>query len=336
MQQAKYYTKKEKDVVQCHLCPTACVLAEGEVGDCRVRVNHDGELYTKAYGNPVAAHVDPIEKKPLFHFYPGTRAFSIGTAGCNLHCLNCQNAEISQCSPDDIRNVSLSPQEVVDNTLAYNGHIIAYTYTEPTVFYEYMYVTAVLAHQKGLKNVMITAGYINPKPLKDLIPYLDAANIDLKSFDEETYRKINKVRLKPVLKAMQMMKEAGVWLEITNLVIPGWTDNMETIQNMCEWLVANGFDDAPLHFSRFHPTYRLLDAPPTPFKTLKQAKQIALDAGIQHVFIGNVPGTEDEHTFCPQCGKRLINRHGFGTSAIKITNGNCDYCGAEIPGVWGD
>lgn len=336
MNRAKYYTKKETEVVQCHLCPTACVLENGEVGDCLVRVNKDGELYTKAYGNPVAAHVDPIEKKPLFHFYPGAKAFSIGTAGCNLHCLNCQNAEISQCSPDRIRNISLSPKEVVDTTLDYNGHIIAYTYTEPTVFYEYMYDTSVLAHERGLKNVMITAGYINPKPLRDLAPYMDAANIDLKSFDEDIYRKINKVALKPVLKTLKILKEEGVWIEITNLVIPGWTDNMETIQKMCEWLVANGFEDAPLHFSRFHPTYKLMDAPPTPFKTLKQAKQVALDAGIKHVFIGNVPGTEDEHTFCPGCGKKLINRHGFGSSEMKITYGKCDYCGAVIPGVWGD
>lgn len=336
MHTAKYFTFKGDKKVQCHLCPTACLLEEGETGDCRVRVNKNGTLYTKAYGNPVAAHVDPIEKKPLFHFYPGTTAFSIGTAGCNLHCLNCQNAEISQCSPDNLRNLDLPPEKVVDATLHYNGHIIAYTYTEPTVFYEYMYDTSVLAHQKGLKNVMITAGYINPKPLRDLVPYLDGANIDLKTFDANIYRQINKVELKPVLKTLKILRDADVWLEITNLVIPGRTDNMDTIRRMCEWLVENGFANTPLHFSRFHPTYRLPDGPPTPFKTLKQAKQIALDSGIKHVFIGNVPGTEDEHTFCPQCGKRLINRHGFSASDIRITDGLCDYCGAEIPGVWGD
>jgi pyruvate formate lyase activating enzyme len=299
--------------VKCLVCPNECTLKPGELSDCHNRTNKNGKLYTIAYGNPCAIHIDPIEKKPLNHFLPTSNAFSIATAGCNLACLNCQNWTISQTSPRETRN---------------------YTYSEPITFFEYTCDTSRIARDHGIRNVMVSAGYINPDPLRHLLKYIDAANIDLKSFSEEIYLKLNAGKLQPVLDGLKIFREEGVWLEITNLVIPGWTDDLDMIKRMCEWLSANGFRDVPLHFSRFHPQYKLTQLPPTPVGTLDQARKIAWNAGIRFVYIGNVPGHEGSNTYCPQCGKIVIERRGYQITTTNLEKGSCKACGTPIPGVW--
>ncbi len=331
---AKYWQLLDGERVQCLLCPNNCVLRPGQLAPCRTRINEDGVLYTIAYANPVAVHVDPIEKKPLAHFLPGSLTFSISTAGCNLHCKNCQNWEISQASPNQLPYYELPPQQVVEQAIKADCKSIAYTYTDPTAFYEYTLDTAKLAHSKGLKNIIVSAGYINEEPLRELAQYLDAANIDLKSFDDRIYRRLNSGRLLPVLNTLKILKENNVWLEITNLVIPGYTDDLDMIRQMCRWLVDNGFADYPLHFSRFHPSYKLPDVPPTPVSTLEKAVEIALEEGMKYPLIGNVWGHPRESTYCPNCGKKVVGRTGFNVTEINITNGKCNFCGHPIAGVW--
>jgi pyruvate formate lyase activating enzyme len=320
--------------VKCQICPNNCILKEGLDSICRTHVVKDGKLYTIAYGNPCSVHTDPIEKKPLFHFLPATSSFSIATAGCNFACLNCQNWEISQQGPNDTRNVELFPEKVVDQALKSGCKSIAYTYSEPIAFYEYMFDTARLARAHGIKNLLISNGYINEKPLKDLSKYIDAANINLKSFSEETYAKLNGGSLQPILNTLKILKAEGVWLEITNLIVPGWTDDLNMIKEMCEWLVVNGFADNPLHFSRFHPLYKLTSLPYTPLETLDKARNIALKTGIRYVYIGNVPGTAAENTFCPTCKKIVIERRGFTILANNLNHDACKFCNAKIAGVW--
>ncbi|HSG67379.1 MAG TPA: AmmeMemoRadiSam system radical SAM enzyme, partial [Bacteroidales bacterium] len=273
--EAIYYIETPKGI-KCKLCPQACEIKVDETGDCRTRVVKDNKLYTIAYGNPCAIHIDPIEKKPLNHFLPSSKAFSIATAGCNLACLNCQNWSISQIGPRDSRNYDLMPEQAVAECKKNSCQSIAYTYSDPVAFYEYTYDTAMLARKAGIKNVFISAGYINEQPLRDICPYLDAANIDLKSYSDQIYEMLNAGTLQPVLDTLRIMKEEGVWLEITNLVIPDWTDDMEMIKKMCAWLAGHGFEDTPLHFSRFQPLYKLTHLPPTPVNTLEQARKIAL------------------------------------------------------------
>ncbi len=321
--------------VKCQICPNNCILGEGLDSICRTHVVKEGKLYTIAYGNPCSVHVDPIEKKPLFHYLPATPSFSIATAGCNLACLNCQNWEISQQSPKDTRNVELFPAQVVEEAIANHCKSIAYTYSEPIAFYEYMFDTARLARSRGIKNLLISNGFINEKPLLDLSKYIDAANINLKSFSEETYAKLNGGSLQPILNTLKILKAAGVWLEITNLVVPGWTDDLSMIKEMCDWLASNGFSDTPLHFSRFHPLYKLTSLPYTPLTTLEKAREIALKTGIRYVYIGNVPGTTAENTFCPKCKKTMIERRGFTILANNLKNGSCKFCDTKIAGVWG-
>ncbi len=286
--EAYHYTSKD-GATQCNLCPHQCLLQDGKIGICRTRVNEGGKLYTLAYGNPCAAHIDPIEKKPLYHFYPASQIFSISTAGCNLRCLNCQNWSLSQVSPRETRNYELMPEEVVDFCLKKDCKSIAYTYGEPIVYYEYTIDTAKIAKEKGIKNVMVSAGYINEKPLRELCQYIDAANIDLKGFDATTYEKLNSAKLHPVLNTLKVLAEEGVWLEITNLVVPTYSDDLDEITRMCNWLVENNLENYPLHFSRFSPMHKLDDLPSTPVETLKKAHAIALEAGIKYVYIGNVP-----------------------------------------------
>jgi len=252
--------------VKCQICPNHCILREGTDSICRTHIVKDGKLFTTAYGNPCSVHVDPIEKKPLFHFLPASSSFSIATAGCNLACLNCQNWEISQQSPAMMQNVELFPDNVVEDAIKTGCKSIAYTYSEPIAFYEYTLDTAKIARSKGVKNLFISNGYINEKPMRDLARYLDAANIDLKSFSGETYARFNGGSLQPVLNTLKILKEEGVWLEITNLIVPGWTDNMDMIKEMCDWLYKNGYQNQPLHFSRFFPLYKLSSLPFTPEK----------------------------------------------------------------------
>ncbi|MBI5218303.1 MAG: AmmeMemoRadiSam system radical SAM enzyme [Bacteroidia bacterium] len=331
--EASWYSVRGTNV-KCELCPNGCLLKPGNSGACRTRINKDGKLYTIAYGNPCTTNIDPIEKKPLFHFKPSTKAYSIATAGCNLACLNCQNWDISQKSPKEVRTYDQMPAKVVEETLKNKCDSIAYTYTEPISFYEYMFDTAKLAHDKGIKNVFISNGYINEKPLRSLAKYLDAANINLKSFKEEIYNTLNSGSLQPILDTLLTLKEEKVWLEITNLVIPSWTDDMDMIKKMCEWLVKNNLHEYPLHFSKFVPLYKLTHLPVTPVSTLEKARKIAMDAGIKYIYIGNVPGHEAENTFCPKCKKMIIERKGFYILNNHIKDNKCEYCSEKISGVW--
>ena len=319
---------------KCLICPNECVIKEGESGNCHNRVNYDGKLYSIAYGNPCAVNIDPIEKKPLYHFLPGSRAFSIATAGCNLACLNCQNWTISQVSPKETRNYDLMPDKLIADAIAGKCQSIAFTYTEPISYYEYTIDSAKLARQQGIKNVLVTAGYINKEPLRNLCKHIDAANVDLKSFSNDIYMKLSAGSLKPVLNTLKIMAGLGIWLEITNLVVPGLTDNPDMIKRMCNWLAENGLANYPLHFSRFHPCYKLTHLSATPVGVLTRAREIALDAGIKYVYIGNVPGLEAQNTICHQCGEIMAERKGFSVLLKNFENGTCKKCGEKIPGVW--
>ena len=331
--EALFYEKTPQGL-HCKKCPNECLLESGQLSWCRNRINYKGKMYTIAYGNPCAVHIDPIEKKPFYHFLPTARAFSIAAAGCNLRCLNCQNWEISQVSPKETENYDLMPERVVEECLNYKCESIAYTYSEPTSFYEYAYDTARLASQKGIKNLWKSNGYINEEPLLMLCKVLDAANIDLKSFDDSIYRKLNAGTLAPVLNTLKTFHKAGVWLEITNLVIPQWSDNLEIIDRMCKWIVDNGLNNCPVHFTRFTPLYKLNQLPVTPVSILEQAREIAVKNGVRYAYVGNVPGHKWENTYCHKCGKMIIERRGFTITQNKILKGKCTFCNERIPGVW--
>lgn len=330
---AMYQVETPKGI-RCQICPNECTLGEGETSDCHNRKVYNNKLYTIAYGNPCAIHIDPIEKKPLYHFFPGSDAFSIATAGCNLACLNCQNWTISQSSPEETQNFDLMPNKVVAQALKYNCNSIAYTYSEPITFYEYVLDTGRVAHDAGINNVIVSNGYIHQEPLVNLCKVIDGANIDLKSLDDSIYLKLNAGKLEPILSSLRTLKDEGVWLEITNLVIPSWTDDLDMIKRMCGWLATNGFDDTPLHFSRFHPQYKLQRLPSTPVNTLTRAKEIADAEGLKFVYIGNVPGNSATDTSCPKCHKLVVDRSGYHISEIHISDGRCRYCNEEIAGMW--
>jgi pyruvate formate lyase activating enzyme len=334
-QLAKYWENINDTTVRCLLCPNYCVIQEGQVGICKDRKNIDGKLYSLSYGRIVAINIDPIEKKPLYHFLPMSTILSFGTAGCNFSCKNCQNWDIAQASPLSVPSNSYTPAQLIKAALAQNIRSIAFTYNEPTVFYEFMYETALLAKNNGIKTVLVSNGYINPQPLADMLPYLDAANIDLKSFDDNIYIKLNGGKLQPVLNTLKTLKDNGIWLEITNLIVPTYTDDLNMIENMVKWLIDNGFADVPLHFSRFFPAYKLSNLPPTPVETIMAAAKIARDNGIKYVYTGNVLDEKNNSTFCPQCGSLLIKRQGYHTSIIGIDKeGKCTKCGYTIAGVW--
>lgn len=334
MKEASYY-KKTPAGAECGLCPNFCILKEGKLSPCRTRRVKNGTLMTLAYNNPCAIHIDPVEKKPLYHFLPGTQTYSIATAGCNLHCLNCQNWSISQASPEETENETVTAAQGVAAAVKNNCKSISYTYTEPIVFIEYMKEMATLAKKAGIKNIMVTAGYINEKPLKDLCQVIDAANVDLKSFDNETYKKLNAGTLEPVLNTLKTLKSQGVWLEITSLIVPTWNDKSDMIKKMCDWLTKNGFEDTPLHFSRFFPQYKLTQLPPTPVNTLEAARDTALKAGIKYVYVGNVSGKNGTDTLCPDCKKTVISRLGYKVTENNISNGKCKFCQSKIAGVFG-
>lgn len=330
---SEYYIETPRGA-KCLICPNECTLKEDEVGDCRSRVNYKGKIYSIGYGNPCSLHVDPIEKKPLYHFLPESRSFSLAVAGCNLACLNCQNWQISQVSPSDTRNYDLMPSEVYKQAKRNNCQSIAYTYSEPIAFYEYFYDSAKIAKEQGIKNIMISAGYINEKPLRDVAKYVDAANIDLKSFDDDIYARLNAGSLEPVLRTLKILKDEGVWVEITNLIVPDWTDDIDMIKKMCQWLYKNGFENTPLHFSRFTPMYKLTHIPVTPESLLNKAHDIALNEGLKYVYIGNVPGTDAQNTYCPNCHKIVIERKGYRITQNNLINGKCKNCNNTIAGVW--
>lgn len=286
--ECRYYRLLEDGKVECQLCPHHCRIADGKTGICRSRRNHGGQLVSEVYGKPCSLAIDPIEKKPLYHFHPGTTCLSLACTGCNFHCLNCQNHDISQASPEQVDYYDLSPKDIVALCQKHHCPGIAYTYTEPLTYIEYITDCARLAHEAGLWNILVTAGYVCQEPLSDLLPNLDAANIDLKSFSDDIYQRVSGGHLQPVLDTILAMKQAGVWVELTNLVIPGINDDMDMIRRMCRWLVSNGLAEAPLHFSRFFPRFRMQDTSPTPIHTLHAAKQVAEEEGIKHIYLGNV------------------------------------------------
>ncbi len=319
--------------VKCELCPTECVLDDYQIGGCRVRINLEGELYSLVYGRPCAVEIDPIEKKPFFHVLPGARAFSVATVGCVLGCKFCQNWQISQARPEESRNYNLPPDDLVRKAVFYGCQAIAYTYTEPTVFYEYMYDTSVMANKFGVLNTMHTCGYINEKPLRELSKVLQAACVDLKAFTEDFYARLCGGRLKPVLDCLLVLKDEGVWIEITNLVIPTQNDSPSAIRKMCRWIYRNLGPDVPIHFSRFFPYYKMKNLPPTPLKTLQMARHIALEEGMRYVYIGNIR-SEAENTYCPNCNRIIIERKGYFVKDVKIRDSKCEYCGFYIAGLW--
>ena len=288
MKECRYYQRLDDGTVECLLCPHHCRIANGRTGRCGSRRNHDGVLVSEVYAKPCALAIDPVEKKPLYHFHPGTTCLSIACTGCNFRCLNCQNHDISQAKPEEVNHYELMPEDIVALCLKHRCPGIAYTYTEPLTYIEYITDTARLAHEAGLWNILVTAGYVCQEPLADLLPYLDAANIDLKSFSDDIYQHVSGGHLQPVLDTILAMRDAGVWIELTNLVIPGVNDDMQMIRQMCRWIADNGLADNPLHFSRFFPRYKLQNISPTPVKTLKEAQRIALEEGIKHVYLGNV------------------------------------------------
>jgi pyruvate formate lyase activating enzyme len=331
LKEALFYQKIKDKRLRCNLCPRFCMINEGKRGNCGVRENKDGKLYSLVYGKPISLSIDPIEKKPLYHFLPSEQTVSFGTAGCNLHCLYCQNYEISQCAPEKIPTMFMLPEEIVKSCKDAKSRIISYTYTEPTIFYEYMIDTAKIARSKKIKNVMVSNGFINQEPLKKLSPLLDAANIDFKG-NSEFYKKIAGAELKPVQETMLALKKKNVWLEITNLIVPTLNDSEKDIRFLVDWIYENLGENVPLHFSAFWPTHKLKNIQPTMLETLKKARKIAMKK-LNYVYTGNLKDEEGSTTYCPKCKKALIRREGFRVIQNKLINGRCS-CGEKIPGVW--
>ena len=332
--EAFLYKKLSKKKVVCGICPNRCVLAPGDRSVCRSRINLKGTLYSLTYGNPCAVNIDPIEKKPLFHFKPASSAFSIATTGCNFRCLNCQNWEISQAKPHEVRHHELFPDEVVSSAKKSDSESIAYTYSEAITFFEYMLDTARLAKENGIHNLLISNGYINKRPLVELCKVLDAANINLKSISNEVYKKLNGGRVKPVLNTLKTLRVHKVHLEITTLLVPGYVDDDEMTKQMCGWILENLGPDYPLHFLRFFPRYKLDRLAPTPVSTLVRSRNLAMQEGFRYVYIGNVPGHKAAHTYCHNCHKLLVERQGFFITAYNLQGNKCKFCGTIIPGVW--
>jgi pyruvate formate lyase activating enzyme len=335
MKEAYLYEKRDLNRVRCLLCGHKCLIKEGGKGICGVRENQEGTLISLVYGKVVARHIDPIEKKPLFHFLPGSRSYSIATVGCNFRCLFCQNADISQMPADHNRiwGEDMGPEMIVEDATASRALTISYTYTEPTIYFELAMDTARAAVSKGLKNVFVTNGYMTKDCLKEIDPDLHGANVDLKSFSDTFYREQCGAKLEPVLQAITTMKEMGVWLEVTTLLIPGLNDSTEELRDLAKFLA--GVDpNIPWHISRFHPTYRLTHIPPTSAEIIHRAREIGFDMGLKYVYTGNLPGDEGEKTRCHQCGALLIDRTGFMVRKNKIKNNLCPECGTTIPGVW--
>ena len=336
MQEARLYEKLGDGKVRCHLCAHRCTIADGRQGICQVRENREGVLYSLVYGLAISQAIDPVEKKPLFHFYPGSTAFSFATVGCNFRCSFCQNWQISQMVRDGgrLEGHKASPNHLASAARHYGCKSIAYTYTEPTIFFEYAYDTAVIADKWGIKSIYVTNGYMTEEMLDAFSPYLHAANVDLKAFSDEFYRKSCGARLQPVLDAIKAMKERGIWVEVTTLVVPRLNDSEEELCDLAEFVANEVGKDTPWHVSRFRPDYEMRDRDATPPSTLRRARDIGLEAGLRYVYVGNLPGAEGENTFCYNCHKRLIRRYGFGVLENVILPGSkCPYCGAIIDGV---
>ncbi len=357
VKEASHYLKLGENI-QCKLCPNECLLEPEDRGRCRNRVHKDGRLYTLAYGNACTFHVDPIEKKPLFHFFPGTSIFSIAATGCGFRCLNCQNWDISQRKPEemkdprgeslriaarslgdldrgDLERRSMFPEDVVALTQYLACPSIAYTYSEPMAWFEYMLATAEAARAAKLKNVVVTCGYVQQEPLVELCQFADAFHVDLKGFSDETYARLNSGKLAPILATIETLRRQQVWFEVINLVVPTYTDQPDSIRPMCRWLVDHVGPDCPLHFSRFQPAHKLTHLPPTPVDVLLEARQIARDAGLHYVYLGNCPEVHDaETTFCPGCKRAVVERNIFSVRTMNLKDGKCGACGTAIAGIW--
>lgn len=333
--EAKFYEKLENRVVRCHLCRHHCLIREGKSGICGVRKNIDGILYTLVYSYPCAINVDPIEKKPLYHFLPGSKALSIATVGCNFSCRFCQNYDISQASKEgEIFGDNIPPETVVLLAQKYRCESISYTYTEPTIFYEYAYDIAVLAKKAGIKNNFVTNGYISEEPLKSIAPFLDGANIDLKSFRREFYSKVVGARLEEVLESIKTYFNLGIWIELTTLIIPGYNDSEDELRDIAKFIKNELAEYVPWHVSRFYPNYRMRNVPPTPERKVLRAREIGLEEGLLYVYTGNIYSEEGDDTYCPSCKKRIIARTGFWVTENRVQGSNCEFCGAKIHGIF--
>ena len=357
VKEAAHYFKLGRNV-QCKVCPNNCLLSPGDRSHCRNKVNYDGALYTLVYGNPCTFHLDPVEKKPLFHFLPGTQTFSLATSGCVFRCLNCQNWEISQKKPEETKDprgeelrlhpplpasltleqmarLSLFPADAVAVAESLGCPSLSYTYSEPTAFYEYALDTCKAARERKLRNIVVSCGSIEERPARDLYQWANAAHVDLKGFDDAIYKQLNSGKLQPILDTLKLLKDLGVWVEIINLVVPTYTDNLDTIRRMCGWIVKQMGPDQPLHFSRFQPQHKLAQLIPTPVETLLKAREAARAEGLRYVYIGNVPGLDGaETTWCPNCKKAVIERDIFAITAFNLESGKCRFCGTKIAGVW--
>ena len=335
MKEASFYDKLKDGKVRCNLCHHHCRIQEGKRGICGVRENRGGILYSLVYGLPCSYHVDPIEKKPLFHFFPGSKAFSIATVGCNFQCLHCQNHDISQMPREEYHIIGepVEPDEVVEMALNAKCKSISYTYTEPTIFFEYAFDIAKIAVEKGLYNNFVTNGYIEEEPLKSIQPYLHGANIDLKSFNEDFYKKVCKADLSGVINTIQNYKRLGIWIELTTLIIPGYNDSDKELEAIARFIKSDLGTETPWHVSAFYPTYKLLDVPRTSAKTLARAREIGISQGLKYVYEGNIPGSDGENTYCYNCKKPLIKRFGFAVTSYNVKDKSCTFCGATIHGI---
>lgn len=330
----KYYDRLSANKTKCHICPLHCILRPGETCFCRTRTNHDGRLYCHAYANPCVIAVDPLEKLPLYHYLPGRKNLSVAFGGCNMRCLYCQNWRLSQVKPHELETYDLPCDKALETAEAKALDIIAYAYTEPVVYSEYVRDLSALSRPRGIKNVAATALYIEEPPLRELCRTVDAFSVALKGFDEKFYRDVIGSNLKPVLKAMEVLKEEKVWFEIVNLVLPTYNDDPRKIKKMCKWIVKNLGNDVPIHFGRFVPEYKLKDLVRTPVSTLERCREIALDAGMKYPYIFNVSPHEGNHTFCPKCDRKLVQRLGLKVLDMQIIEGYCPHCNEPIPGVW--
>ena len=332
MKEGKFW-EKDNGRVHCYLCPRNCRIGDGKSGYCRVRKNISGRLCLLVYGKPTAVHIDPIEKKPLYHFYPGSSSLSIGTAGCNLGCKFCQNSSLSRAHPDEIRSIPLSPEDAVKTAVKNACMSMSYTYNEPTIWAEYLMDIAELAHEQGLKNMMVTNGYISKEVIRTVYKNIDAANVDLKAITEHFYKKHTLSHLYPVLDALVELKSMGVWIEVTNLIIPTLNDSLKEVRKLSKWVYENLGDEVPLHFSAFHPDYRMTRLPRTSAEKLEDARKIAMDEGIKYVYLGNVYSEEGSNTYCPSCGRIVISRSGFSVDLDYLINRACS-CGQKIKGCF--
>ena len=335
--EAWLYHHVEDKTVGCDLCHHRCTIKPGKRGICRVRENNDGVLNTLVYGRVIARNIDPVEKKPMFHFLPGSLSYSIATVGCNFKCRFCQNADIAQLPEDRqglIAGDKTTPEDVVEKAIRGNCKSIAYTYTEPTVYFEFACDTAKIASQRGLKNIFVTNGYMTPEAISMIAPYLDGANVDLKAFSEKYYKTYCSAKLAPVKTNLKMLREQGIFIEVTTLLIPGLNDDSTELKNLVSFIADELGPDVPWHVSRFYPTYRMTDKPPTPVKTILDARELGLKNGLRYVYVGNVPGENGENTNCYQCGSLLIERYGYTIRENRIDQGKCPDCGAEIEGIF--